>query len=155
MFPSSAKGLYAKKITDSSDACSRKKKIRYGILRDDLPDNKRWTTCALTGVFGEGVGLGVELPDENDINVFLVSSNIAVYRFWVYTYLARVTANIKQKMALKLTNTNTGRSDIFFVNSSPGDYEKWLMLADLSPISLQPNSEKIKRVLYLSFCCDS
>ena len=155
MFPSSAKGLYTKKITDSSDACSREKKIRHGILRDDLPDNKRWTTCALTGVFGEGVGLGVELPDENDINVFLVSSNIAVYRFWVYTYLARVTANIKQKMALKLTNTNTGRSDIFFVNSAPGDYEKWLMLADLSPISLQQNSEKIKRVLYLFFCCDS
>lgn len=91
------------------------------VSMPDLLSSIAWRTTLtlpLNFLAVEGVGLGEELsrelPDENDIKVFLVSSNTAVYRFWVYAYLARVTSNIKQKMALKLTNTNTDRSDIFF-----------------------------------------
>ena len=72
-----------------------RKKIKHGILRDDLPDLLTWlglcaagkpTLCSIGTkpiifLAVEGVGLGEELPDENDIKVFLVSSNTAVYRF--------------------------------------------------------------------------
>ena len=51
---------------------------------------------------GVGDGFGEELPKEKDIKVFLVSSNMDVYRFWVNTMLAKVAINAKQKMALKL-----------------------------------------------------